>query len=438
MQRSLPLLAILVGGCCSGASNVAVSVSEVIPTVATVTWETCDDTVSYVQFGPGDDRSMSTALEAEPGTEHHAHLLGVPANTDASFQVVLVDEDGTETPGDVYDYTTGNVAAGLPTLEVEGEGMDHYMVLPLLGSPVGLSVLDGDGNVLWWHFEDRGLDVYRARLSVDGESLLYNAASVSGDPSAESQIMRVSLDGTTVEGIDVPLLAHDFVEHADGTIGAMVIEYREHTDGTEIKGDSIVEIAPDGSMTTVWTSWDCFDYDEHQGDDPEYGWTFANALDWDGSHYYLSMRNFSTIAKIDPADSSCVWAFGDVGATIEPSGAERFKHEHQFQVLEDSFLVFDNDGAMDPVSRVLEYSFDPDAGSADLIWEYYADPPVYSFVLGDVHRFDDGDTLVTWSVNGKIERVQDDAPIWSISSAFGSAFGFNTVREDLYASDDHL
>ncbi len=445
MQRSLLLLTAGLLGCGPRVSNVEIVVSDIIPTVATVRFDTNVEASAYVAFGPGEDRSMQTALEAVPGTEHELILLGVPANTDASFEIVLVDEDGSEQASKVHEYSTGGLPAGLPALEVTGSGMDHFMVLPMLGSPVGLVVLDPEGNYLWWHFEDRGLDVYRARLSVDGRSLLYNAASVSGDPSDESQLMRVSLDGSEVTAIDVPLLAHDFVEHADGTIGAMVIEYRD-VDGEEIKGDSIVEIAPDGTQTTVWTSWDCFDVDEHEVNpvDAAYGWTFANALDYDGTYYYLSLRNFSTIVQIDPRDGSCGWAFGDIGATITPSGATRFMHEHQFEVLEDSILVFDNDGYVptggeQDHSRVLEYAFDPEAGTAELIWEYSTEPPVWSFVLGDVKRFDDGDTLVSWSVNGLLERVTPEGDVeWSMATEFGSAFGFNTVRDDLYAADDHL
>jgi hypothetical protein len=425
------------GAGCPDVSDLTATVSPDIPTVVTVTWTTDEPTTSYVSFGPGEDFSLQTALEPEPTTEHTHYLLGVPANTEGSYQVVTVDDDGAECTDKVGTFETGSLDSGLPSLNVTGGGMDQYMVLPMLGSPIGLVIIDPDGNILWWHFEDRGLDVYRARLSVDGQSLLYNAASVSGDPADNSQIMRVSLDGSTVDAIDVPLLAHDFVEHADGTIGAMVVHYQgEGAD--EIKGDSIVEIAPDGTQTTVWTSWDCFDPELDVGDDQEYGWTFGNALDWDGTYYYLSMRNFSTVVQIDPADGSCGWAFGDVGATIQASASERFKHSHQFQLLDGGFLVFDNDGSIDPESRVLEFAFDPVAGTADLIWEYTSDPPVYSFVLGDVHRFDDGDTLVTWSVNGLIERVEDDVPIWSVYTDFGSAFGFNTVREDLYAADDYL
>ena len=446
MPRSLVLTFLALTGCdgcgpgaCPSVSDVVATVSPDIPTVVTVTWTSDEPSTGYVSFGPGEELSMATALEQQATTEHTHYLLGIPANTEGSFQVVTVDADGAECTESVEPVTTGGLAAGLPGLTVTGSGMDHYMVLPMLGSPIGLVILDPDGNFLWWHFEDRGLDVYRAMLSVDGESLLYNAASVSGDPSDQSQMMRVSLDGSTVTAIDVPLLAHDFVEHADGTIGAMVIEYRGEGED-EIKGDSIVEIAPDGTQTTVWTSWDCFDPEQDIGDDQEYGWTFANALDWDGTYYYLSLRNFSTVVQIDPSDGSCGWAFGDVGATITPAaGSERFLHSHQFEILEGSFLIFDNDGSIAQESRVLEYAFDPESGTAEQIWEYSTDPAVWSFVLGDVKRFDDGDTLVTWSVNGLIERVTPEGvPEWSMSTGFGSAFGFNTVREDLYAADDHL
>jgi hypothetical protein len=439
MPRFL-LLPLLLGVGCAGVSisDVTAVVSEDKPTVVTVTWQTSEPVQSYVAFGSDGDLSMSTPLEAEPATEHHAYLLGLTADTAVSLQVVALDGD-EEVTSDVEEVTTGWLSSGLPLIEVTGSGMDHYMVLPILGEKVGVVIIDPQGDYVWWHYEERDLDVYRAMLSRDGESVLYNAAHVSGEPSSDSQIVRVALDGSWTETIDVPLLAHDFVEHADGTIGAMVAEYGEDAEGNEVMGNAIVEIAPDGTQTTVWSAFDCFDPDEQPGDSPELGWSFGNALDWDGAHYYQSLRNFSTVVQVDPADGSCGWAFGDTGATIETdSAADRFLHSHQFEILPESFLVFDNDGAVEQESRVLEYSFDPDSGATpELIWEYRnpADP-LYSFVLGDVHRFDDGDTLVTWSVNGKVQRVENDVPIWEIQTEFGRALGFNTVRESLYAIDD--
>src|SRR5690606_21345938 len=141
--------------------------------------------------------------------------------------------------------------------------------------------------------------------------LIYNAGSVSGDPSEDSEIVRVALDGSGSSSTPVPLLAHDFVEHPDGTIGAIVVEYRD-VDGVAIRGDQIVEIDADGDLETIWSAWDCFDPAEDMSDDPEHGWTFANALDYDPEEeaYYLGMRNFSSIAKIDRSSGECEWVLG--------------------------------------------------------------------------------------------------------------------------------
>ncbi len=448
MKRSFSSLLFTLVACGGGAQasscGVPVKISDVtaelcpdISTVVTVRWTTDLESVGYVSFGPGDDLSMNTVLESTPATEHEAVLLGIPTETLASYQVVVAADDGSVITSDVEEITTGLPPTGLPELTLTGGGHDSYQVLPVIGGSTGPVIIDGEGRYLWWSFDDSGLDVYRARLSVDGQSLLYNAASVSGDPSDESMLIRVSLCGSEVTPIEVPLLAHDFVEHPDGTLGAMVVEYRGEGDD-EIKGDQIIEIAPDGTQTQVWSAWDCFDPEVHIGDDQEYGWTFANALDYDPVEqaYYLSLRNFSSIVRIDRATASCDWVFGNVAATIEPAaGSASFLHEHQFELLDGSFLVFDNDGSTAMESRVLEYEFDPAEPTAEQIWEYVSDPSVFSFVLGDVHRLDDGDTLVTWSVNGQLERVTPEGEsTWRLQTGLGYAFGFNTVLEDLYVA----
>jgi hypothetical protein len=129
--------------------------------------------------------------------------------------------------------------------------------------------------------------------------------------------------------------------------------------------------------------------------------------------------------------------FGTHGATIEPdNSSDIFQHQHQFEVLEDSFLVFDNDGSTNPTSRVLEYRLDPDSGTAEQIWSYVPDPNLYTFVLGDVNRFDDGDTLITWSVLGQIDRVSDSGSVgWTLNTSIGYIFGFNNVTSTMYVAE---
>jgi hypothetical protein len=304
--------------------------------------------------------------------------------------------------------------------------------MPLLGAAVGPAIIDAEGQFVWFYPDHRGLDVYRARLSRDGRSMLYNAASVSGDPADDSVLVRVSLDGTEETTIAVPLLAHDFVELPDGTITAMVVEYRDGADGEPIRGDSLVEVAPDGTQTVVWDSWACFDPETDIGSDSDLGWTFANALDYDADAdaYFLSLRNFSTIVEIDRATGTCPWSIGSTAATVTPTG-DIFLHEHQFEFVDaDTLVVFDNAGA-GSMSRVVEYALG--ATTAESVWSYTSDPPIFTFVLGDVDRLEGGDTMVDWAVGGQIDRVAPDGTVsWRVNSPLGYAFGFFEVEPELY------
>jgi len=391
---------------CSSIGEVTATTSEDISTVVTVSWTTDRPTSGSVRYL--DRETPPTPV----GTEHTAYLMA-PAEESFDFTVVV---DGDES---AHEAETNALPVGLPAFQVTGRGHKGLMAVPVIGASNAALVLDGEGRIVWYRLEDRDLDVYRARLSVDGTSLLYNAASVSGDPDEDSEIVRVRLDGSKVTPISIPLLAHDFVEHDDGTIAAMVVEYR---DG--LRGDALLEIAPDGTQTEVWSAWDCWEVDATL-EDADQGWTFANALDIDGDGYLLSLRNFSSIARI--SDRACDWVFGDVGATFGPdAGSASFLHQHQFERFDDRLLVFDNEGLAGSRSRVLEYRLDVDAGTAEEVWRYEPDPAQYSFVLGDVARLED-DTLVTWSAQGRIDRVSDGEPIWTLETPVGSVFGFNTV-----------
>lgn len=417
--------------------DVSAHVSDEVATVVTVSWTTEQPSIGYVAYGASEKLGQNTSLESERTTEHALTLLGLKPDTVYFYRVITWDGDDAAA-SDIATFRTDPLPLGMPALEQEGEGQEGFIIVPVLGATTAVTIIDPDGDIVWYHTDDRELDFYRARLALDGKSILYNAASISGDPSEDSELVRVSLDGTESSSIPVPLLAHDFVEHPDGTLAAMVVEYRDF-EGTELRGDKIVEITPDGEMTTVWTSWDCFDPAEVQGDDIELGWTFANALDYDPNEqaYYLGMRNFSSIVKIDRASGECEWVLGLYGSTFEfADGSARFLHEHQFELKGDHILIMDNDGSPGNESRVLEYKLDFDAQLATEVWSYTADPPVYTFVLGEPMRLNNGDTFINWSAAGQMERVTPEGEsIWKLRTRAGSVFGFHTLADTLYSPD---
>jgi hypothetical protein len=415
--------------------DVSVEVSENIATVLAVRWATDEPTIGYVEYGPSEAMELKTPLTDEESEEHEQLLLGLTPDTLVYYRIVTWDGDDAAAT-EVQTIRTGDLPVGLPRLERQGEGHDQYTIVPVLGSTTAVVILDPNGKIVWHHRDDRELDFYRARLSVDGKSLLYNAASVSGDPADNSELVRVALDGSDSSSIEVPLLAHDFVEHPDGTLAAIVVEYRD-VDGASMRGDKIVEIDPeDGTQTTVWSAWDCFDPSEWPGDAPDHGWTFANALDYDPEEeaYYLGMRNFSSITKIDRQSGACEWVLGLSAPTLEfAPGTTRFLHQHQFHVRGDRIVVLDNEGSAGNESRVIEYQLDFEANVATEVWSYVSDPTVYTFVLGEPTRLDDGSTFVNWSSAGQLERVSEDGEsLWKLNSPAGFAFGFHTLAESLY------
>lgn len=433
------LAALMALGCSSEQEaarphGITAEVSSRIATVVTVSWTTDAASIGYVEYGPTEALGSVTPLD-ESTREHRRALLGLKADTLYYYRVVSLDGGAS----DVQSIRTGHLPLRLPQLTIEGNGHERFTIVPVLGAGKAVTIIDPDGDIVWYHTEDRDLDVYRARLSVDGETMIYNAGSVSGDVSDDAELVRVALDGSEMGSIPVPLLAHDFVEHPDGTLAAIVVEYRDF-DGEPLRGDTIVEIDPNsGAQTTVWSSWDCFDPAEWTGDDIAHGWTFANALDYEPAAgvYYIGMRNFSSIAKISPGGSGCEWVLGLYGATMEFSpDSEQFLHQHQFDLNGDRLVVLDNDGdprSEMPVSRVLEYQIDTAANVATQVWSYVSSPPVYTFVLGEPTRLENGDTFINWSAAGQLERVTPSGEaIWKLQSGASFAFGFHTLALSLY------
>jgi hypothetical protein len=231
----------------------------------------------------------------------------------------------------------------------------------------------------------------------------------------------------------VPYLAHDFVELDDGSIVSLAYEFREDPVLGGVEGNRLVKVLADGTVAgDVWSAWDCYDPNVNESIDLDHGWIHANALDFDEAtgRFLVGMRNLTTIASVDVDARTCEWGFGGSGGTVDITASESFLHQHQFEVTGDRMLVFDNSGAAGFESRVLEYAFDPDAGTASL--ERVISTGQFTFILGDVHRLDDGDTLITWSVPDTVERVAaDDTVVWSVTATDDDLiFGFTEVAVD--------
>jgi hypothetical protein len=417
--------------------EVEVEISAVIPTVATLRWNTDEPTTATLEC-MGNGAPSWTLQRDEASTDHEVVVRGLRANTSYECSVRAFS-DGLPFADRMIAIVTGGPPPSVPDLDVElldaAGAPQGNLLTSMLAAPLTVVVIDTDGHYLWWYFDERSnTAIGRVMLAADGSGILYDAFPTYGsqpdDPVQE--IVWVSWDGNATEAYEIPGAHHDFTQLPDGTL-ATLAEDRRDVEGTEIIGDKITERAPDGTLTDVWSTWDDIPYDP-DAVPPGPDWTHCGALDYepDEDAYYLSSHNLHTLWKVDRASGELVWSFGGAHSDFTLAGDGEFPyHLHQFDVLDAGVLVFDNNEPAALASRVVEYAFD--GFEATEVWQYAADPPLYNFAMGDVQRFDSGLTHVTWSVAGQVDVVDPDAALtWQLNTELGSGLSYGTWVDSLY------
>ena len=418
--------------------------SEVIGTVVTIRWTTEEPSTGYVEYGADGGHETQVWSAATDATSHEVVLFGLKTSTEYAYRVVAVIDD-VESDTFESEFTTGVLPGDLSqhglTVEATGDHAGGYLLAPIVSTPPKPVIMDRDGDIVWWFLDqDFDHDMHiSVGLSCDGQHVLFNSMSTAyadqADPHYIEHVVRLSLDGTELERIEKAEHSHTFVELPDGTIAFLVYDRRD-VDGENVVGDQIVEVAPDGTETVVWSAFDDFDYDP-EDPPPGTGWSHAAALDYDPVEeaYFVSLRNFACIVKIGRSSGDMAWQLGGRGSSFEIEG-EVFTDQHEFQILDGGagIVLFDNGTAARYNSRVLEYALDTDSWTATQQWSYQLDPPIFVPTGGDVMRLPSGNTLVTWSSAGQIDEVTPDgALVWRQNMDLGGGFGFTQWQQDLYA-----
>ena len=414
--------------------EIEAELSPEVVTVVRVSWSTQSPSVGRLEFGETGAYGHQSPFATTPATEHHALILGMPADTEVHFRVVSVGDDGAEAVSDDRTIVTGTLPVQLPTLTVTGEATswpDGFQVLPLQGTGLSIIVLDALGRIVWYDLQDAGFNLMRARLAHDGQSILYCLAGMA-DMRGLGSIARVSMDGTATTLIPFPYIDHDFTELPDGTLAGIVVTSEG---GYDNEGDSIVELDADGNFTEIWNAWD--DPTLMAFYKPELAnWSHANALDYvpEQDAYFIALKEIGTIVKVDRKTGTSQWYLNGLANGFEMlNGTEPVVLQHQFQLLEDSILIFDNGPYDRGYSQAVEFELDQSALTAEQTWSYGADPPIVVYAKGDVHRYEDGGTQIVWSSAGEIQNVDADGNVqWQLNTPLGYAMTFVEPVPSLY------
>jgi hypothetical protein len=382
-------------------SDVVVEMSARVPTVAIVTFAAEGPGEPVVHFGvTGEEKEWAVTAEPTEEGRYRAVLVGVPAGMSGWCQPAIGDTRAAEPS----TYQAGEPPGWLSTTHEGTPANEGFFALAVMSTRRGAAIIDTLGRPVWW-WEPEGVRgiLSRAVLTADGRELWLNAFSIqpSGNKPDDGMIIKVSLDGLTEEILTYPKAHHDFLVHEDGTLVLPVLDDRE-VGGRVIRGDAIVEIAPDGTEEVVWTSWDSIPYNGEQGS-PEGWWIMLNHLQYvaEDNDYVLSMKNLDGLARVDAATGQTEWIIGSPHQTMAPDPV--FRYQHGFDVISpDEILLFDNKGSQS-FSRILRLQLDPVAGAATASWSY--EDVLTSVVMGDVMQHEDGNLSISWSSDSIIDEV---------------------------------
>ena len=132
-----------------------------------------------------------------------------------------------------------------------------------------------------------------------------------------------------------------------------------------------------------------------------------------------------------------VWQLGGPTPTLElTSGADTaFADQHNPQQLPNgNVLMFDNGDFQDAnaFSEAAEFALDLDAGTYERVWNWDWTGDEIAYLMGDVTRFDNGNTFTNWGASGALVEVTASGEVvWQYEGALGSILGFSDFQTQL-------
>jgi hypothetical protein len=411
-----------------------------VKTVVTASWRTAEPVRADVTATF--DGGSVTFSETEPATDHTVSLVGIPALTEVVVRVTADDTTATA-EGRV---TTGALPTWVPDLTFVSDAPDASeggititpVILPQGGGVLGI---DDAGRVVWsWPPQDTGMDLrpYRAFESLDGSGVVYNGSADSD--STPAQIVTVKRDGSATTVAEVTGGHTDFAEYTPGGFLSLGWDIRD-IEGRRILGDTVREVAPDGTERVVWNVWDHFTPDLDQPypnlyvlDPTVEDWSHINGIHYDAASddIYVTTTFNDGVIRIDRATGEQIWTLSnnpdDSDFRVPPTGEPFLALPHSVQVIDGGVLVF-NRGvpSAESCSEAVDVALDETAFTAEIVWAHASADCLLVPFLGSAERLAGGNTLIAWTSNGRLDEVTPEGDIaWQVSTALGAAFGFST------------
>ena len=168
-------------------------------------------------------------------------------------------------------------------------------------------------------------------------------------------------------------------------------------------------------------------------------------LDTDGN-LIVCLPTTLEVVKIDMISGEMLWRFGGKHNEFEfineheENAPFYFRMQHDVKKLANgNILMYDNGvGKSTWYSRAVEYAFDEENKTAELVWEYRHDPDIKAYAMGSAQRLDNGNTLINWGLifaglYKTLTEVTPDNQIAFEVSLPSDAYSYRSFKYDLPA-----
>jgi hypothetical protein len=335
-----------------------------------------------------------------------AYAQELDPNFPANFPAITKHVYDSNAVGEGYIYLA--VAA-----EVEGTGF-YLMVLENDGTPVWYKELKDDYSYDF-KLQSNGLPTYA--------QFLYHH-SYTGGGDVVHKVMNP--DFVEIESIQMGngyiAEAHDFQLLPNGHV-LLFGYYMTQVDLSTIieggypnalvSGGVVQELNSDRNVVFQWRTWDHYNFEDYsyggRSTNPMVSAFHLNTINMDvDGHIFLATPEW--VKKINRQTGEIIWHLGGdeneftlIG--VDTDEADGHFGGHAFHRLENgNVLIYDggNRGGTRS-SQVHEYKLDEENKTAELVWTYVPDPPVYGWHRGNAQRLPNGNTFIGWGGDGSKE-----------------------------------
>jgi hypothetical protein len=348
-------------------------------------------------------------------------ILGLRPNKTYAFRVLGAPSWGVGTVSSLIPYRTASLPDNTPRFSVLNSHSPtvRYVMLGITPAKGGTScavIVDVAGVPVWFKefqnavvdFQKQSSGRYTACSSLgtapshfyefDNLGEVTNEYRASGGLDTDPHELRMRGDNYALLGIQFRTQDLRSVGGlASASVEGFVVEYRRP-----------------GHDPFFWNTFDHFAVTDAASDislkgqnvDPWH----ANAIEIDlDGNLLVSFRNSDEISKINTVTGEITWRLGGKNNqfTFRNDNLQGFSHQHGIRRLDNGHIILFDDGNLHspPTSRAVEYKLDEKAKTADLVWEYRPDPPMFGTALGFAQRLPNGHTLVCFGTAQHIIEV---------------------------------